>query len=122
MIKFILIYRSQSAIFSDNRIRKIKDNYMRNPIEILSKEQFQNHKLDEYKKTEIKSKRVKNIFSSQQIKNTVTLNNNLKDPILPQPKITNNNFLVLKDAGKSAYNPPGKKFKHVVENGRVFYY
>lgn len=107
-------------ILSENKSRRIKDTYLCNPIEILSKQEFQNFKNQENKVIEAKTKRVSKIFSSQLIKNTVQ--NAPKTAITTQSKITNNDFNIFKDVGKD-FKPAGKKqFKHVVENGRVFYY
>lgn len=86
----------------------------------MSKEQFQNFKNEENKVIEAKTKRVSKIFCSQLIKNTVQ--ENPKTPLITQSKITNNDFNVFKQAGIDL-KPTGKKqFKHVVDNGRVYYY
>lgn len=107
-------------ILSENKSRRVKDTYLRNPIEILSKEDFKNLKIQEKKEIKAKTLRVSKIFSSQHIKNSVQ--NNPKTPMISQQKITNNDFNIFKEAGKDS-KPSGKKqFKHVVENGRVFYY
>ncbi len=89
-------------------------------MEILSKEEFKNFKIEEKKVNEAKSNRVSKIFSSALMKNTVQ--NDPKIPTVTHPKITNNDFKIFKDAGKDV-KPTGKKqFKHVVDNGRVYYY
>jgi len=107
-------------ILSDNQSRRIKDTYLRNPMQILSKEEFQDLKKEQSKAYEAKTKRVTKLFSSQLIKNTVQSNKKEPEPI--QQKITNNDFTVFKELGKEIKTPGKKQFKHVVDNGRVFYY
>ncbi len=89
-------------------------------MQILSKQEFQNFKNNENKLMEAKTNRVSKIFSSHLIKNTVQPNPKIL--ITTQAKITNNNFTILKEAGKDFKPSNGKKFKKVLENGRVFYY
>lgn len=114
------LFRSQSVIISENKSRRIKDTYLCNPIQILSKEEFQNFKNEQNKSFQVKSQRVNKIFSSQQMKNTVQ--SNKKEPLIVPPKITNNDFSIFKDAGKDVKSSGKKQFKHVIDNGRVFYY
>lgn len=105
---------------SENTSKRVQDMYSRNPIEILSKQEFKNLKDEQKKDVEIKAKRVLKLFGSNQIKNTVQTNK--ESNMVQNQKITNNSYGILMNAGKE-YEPTGKKtFKHIVEKNRVFYY
>jgi hypothetical protein len=99
--------------------RKINDNYGKNPMTILSKNDQKLREISELNKD--KTNRVTKIFQSNQVKNTIQPNENWKCVI--QPKIYNEDSRILKLAAKEYKNSAGKKnFNHVVENNRVFYY
>lgn len=100
--------------------RKIKDNYSKNPIHILSTKEHSERTTLELNKNKDKTNRVTNIFSSNQIKNTVQPNKTWKC-IVP-PKIFNENNNLLKDAAKEYKNSGKKNFNHIIENNRVYYY
>jgi len=93
---------------------------MCNPMQILSKEEFQNMKNEQNKAIEAKCIRVNKIFSSTQMK--VSVESSKKEPIVVQAKITNNDFSIFKGARNEVKQTGKKTFKHVVEKNRVFYY
>jgi len=98
--------------------RKIKDNYSKNPMIILSKNEHKQREINELNQN--KTNRVTHIFSSNQIKSTVQPNKTWKC-VIP-PKIFNENNEILKGAAKQYKNTGKKNFNHVVENNRVYYY
>jgi hypothetical protein len=120
---------------SENTLKKVKDNYINNPIHILSNNE---HK-DIYTNFTIKNKnkidRISNIYSSTLIKNRFDLNKNQKDKDIAnnkdfkyqyqtyvQPaKIFNQNSILLTQAAKEYTNPRKKRFSLVIDNKRGFY-
>lgn len=108
------------SMIAESTKRKIKDNYSKNPMHILSKNEQLARTNIEANKNKNKSTRVTSIFSSNQIKTTVQPNKTWKC-VIP-PKIYNENCEILKGAAKEYKNTGKKNFNHVIENNRVFYY
>lgn len=105
---------------SESTFKKVKDNYEKNPMHIISSNEQRDIHVKYNNKNKSKIDRISNIFSSTQIKNSVQTNKNLRTNA--PDKILNQNTEYLNEATKRYNNPRKKRFNHVMDNGRGYYF